>query len=251
MRPLVALMAMSIRQALPVRRTAMLVLVQLLPVFIYLLSAQNRTSDRATETFITIGAGMLLGLAVPVTSIVIGAGALGAERRDETLSFIALRPIRRLTLAAIKTIAAVAAATAIGLIGAVALGVAHVAQHGNVSLIPAITVAVFVTTALYTSVLVPLGFLTDRAVLVGLAYLFVFEGGVISALTSLATISPWRIGFSAFAALAHDVPARIYDLTNLNSSLAPSLTVPIASAVVVFAVAVGIAALLLRHRDLA
>lgn len=248
MRPLTALMAMSLRQSLPLRRTVILVLIQLIPALVYLLSTQNRTADAALESFVTIGAAMLLALAVPVVAIVLGAGALGAERRDETLSFIALRPIPRSALAGVKTLAAIVGGTLIGLVGAVTLGIAHVAQHGDVSLIWGMTFAVFVTTALYTSLLVPLGFLTDRAVLIGMVYLFVVEGGVISALPALATISPWRIGMAGFVAVAGIEPSVVDDAIG---SLTPSVVMPVVAVVAVFLVSVALTTVMLRGRDLA
>jgi ABC-2 type transport system permease protein len=241
-------MVMSLRQALPVRRTVILVLIQLIPALVYLLSTQNRTAEAALESFVAIGAAMLLALAVPVVAIVLGAGALGAERRDETLSFVALRPIPRIALAGVKTFAAIVAGTAIGLVGALTLGVAHVAQHGNASLIVGMAFAVFITTALYTSILTPLGFLTDRAVLIAMIYLFVVEGGVISALGALATISPWRIGLSAFGAVASGAPPIVDDLIG---TLTPSAVSPLITVGVVFIVSISVTAVMLRQRDLA
>jgi len=248
MRPLSALMVMSLRQALPVRRTIVLVLIQLIPALVYLLSTQNRTPSAALDSFVAVGAGMLLALAVPVVAIVLGAGAIGSERRDETLSFIALRPIPRSALAGVKTFAAIVAATAIGLVGALLLGIAHVAQHGDASLIVGMAFAVLVTTALYTSVLVPLGFLTDRAVLVAMVYLFVVEGGVISALPALATISPWRIGLAGFGAIA-SAPPQIAD--DLTGSLTSSVAMPVVAVIAVFAISVALSTVMLRRRDLA
>jgi ABC-type transport system involved in multi-copper enzyme maturation permease subunit len=241
-------MVMSLRQALPLRRTIVLVGIQLIPVLVYLLSTQNRTAAAALESFVAVGVTMLLGLAVPVVAIVLGAGALGAERRDETLSFIALRPIPRVLLAGEKTLAAIVGATAIGWVGAIALGIAHVSQHGNASLIGGMVLAVFITATLYTAVLVPLGFLTDRAVLIGMVYLFVFEAGVVSALPALATISPWRIGVSAFGAVVSDVPP---NLDEVMGSLTPSAVAPLVAVSVVFLVSVALSTVLLRQRDLA
>jgi ABC-type transport system involved in multi-copper enzyme maturation permease subunit len=248
MRPLSALFVMSLRQAVPVKRTIILVLIQLVPALVYLLSTQNRTDAAALESFVVIGASMLLGLAVPVVAIVLGAGALGAERRDETLSFIAMRPITRFALSGTKTVAAIVAGTAIGLVGALALGIAHVAQHGDAPLIGGMGLAVFVTTALYVSILVPLGFLTDRAVLIAMVYLFIFEGGVVSALPALATISPWRIGLSIFGAVASDPPPIIDDLLG---SLTPSAVTPLLAVVATFVISVALTTLMLRQRDLA
>jgi hypothetical protein len=108
--------------------------------------------------------------------------------------------------------------------------------------------AVFITTALYVSVLVPLGFLTDRAVLIAMVYLFIFEGGVVSALPALATISPWRIGLSMFGAVASDPPPVIDDLLG---SLTPSVVTPLLAVFAVFVISVVLTTLMLRQRDLA
>ena len=248
MRPLSALAVMALRQALPVRRTIVLVLIQFIPMIVYLLSTQNRTELAALEAFVGIGSAMLLALAVPVVAIVIGAGALGAERRDETLSFVVLRPMPRSALAAVKTATAILAASAISLIGALALGIAHVAQFGDASLIAGMAYAVLIATALYVSVMVPLGFLTDRAVLIAMVYLFVFENGVVTALPALASASPWHIGLAGFGAIVDDTTSIVDELTG---SLTLSAVTPLITVAGIFAISVLVTALMLRQRDLA
>jgi ABC-2 type transport system permease protein len=51
----------------------------------------------------------------------------------------------------------------------------------------------------YTAVFVPLGYLFTRAVLVGLAYVFVWEGIITSFVTGLSASSVWRTAMSIYA----------------------------------------------------
>ncbi|VAV95501.1 hypothetical protein MNBD_ACTINO01-515 [hydrothermal vent metagenome] len=248
MKPLSNLFVMSVRQALPLRRTIILGLIQLSPMAIYLIATTNRTSDAAFEGLVGIASTILFALTVPVVSIVIGASALGVERRDQTLSFIALRPISRTALGATKMLAAITAAIGVNLIGVLALGLVHAARFGGAGLIVGLSVGVAIATSMYVSLTVPLGFLTDRAVIVAMAYLLVFENGVVSALPALATLSPWRIGLAAFAAMTNDALPFVFDSVEY---LDVSLTRSVTAMVVTFAAGVLLTAQLLRSRDLA
>ncbi|HSJ70399.1 MAG TPA: hypothetical protein VLA29_02005 [Acidimicrobiia bacterium] len=242
-----ALFTVSFGQALPLRRTIMLVLLELAPVTIYLLATSSRTSEAAFQGLVEIGASTFFALVLPVVAIVIAAGALGNERRDLTLSFIALRPLPRTGIAATKLAAAIAAAGVVNLVGAVALGVAHTVRYGGSGgVVVALIFGTVVATAAYASLFLPLGFLTDRAVIIGMGYLLVFENGVIFALSGLILLSPWRFGASVFADRLDG--ARIY-LGDAVGSLSTG-RVLITLAIYVAASLVG-TTWLLRHRDLA
>lgn len=226
----------------------MLVLIELAPMAIYLFSTTNRTADAAFEGLIEVGTAILFALAVPVVAIVVGASTFGVERRDQTLSFVALRPIPRTALAGTKTIAAIVAASGINLIGALALGIAHTVRFGGPMIIVGLAVGVLVTTALYVSLTVPLGFMTDHAVIIAMAYLLVFENGVITALSSLATLSPWRFGLAALGALVDNAAPALFDTVG---SLEFSVTRSVTAAILVFVLAVAVTTQMLRQRDLA
>ncbi|MCL1599525.1 MAG: ABC transporter permease [Actinomycetia bacterium] len=248
MKPLSNLFVMSVRQALPLRRTIILGLIQLSPMAIYLIATTSRTSDAAFEGLVGIASTILFALTVPVVSIVIGASALGVERRDQTLSFIVLRPISRTALGATKILAGITAAIGVNLIGVLALGFAHAVRFGGAGLIVGLSVGVAIATTMYVSLSVPLGFLTDRAVVVAMAYLLVFENGVVSALPALATLSPWRIGLAAFAAMENDALPFVFDAVEyLDISVTQSIT----AMVIAFGVGVLLTAQLLSSRDLA
>lgn len=246
MKPLIALFAVSVRQALPLRRSVMLALLETGPGLIYVFATTGRTADAAFQGAVEIGAGTYFGLVLPVVSIVVAAGVLGNERRDLTLSFIALRPIPRAGLAGTKLTAAIAAAFALNLVGALVLGGVHAVRSGNVDFVLALIAGALVATITYASVYVPLGFMTDRAVLIGVGYLLIFENGVAALLTGLAALSPWRVGISVFADLADG--ARLH----LDTAIAPlSLERALLTAAIYVVVSLVVTTRLLRRRDLA
>jgi ABC-type transport system involved in multi-copper enzyme maturation permease subunit len=245
-KPAFALLRVTVRQALPWRRTLLFVLLETAPGLIYLFATANRTEEFAYRSAVEIGASTYFALVLPVVSIVIAAGVLGNERRDLTLSFIALRPIPRPMIASAKLLAAIVAAFTINVVGALVLGLAHLVRHGFGGLLVALIAGALVATIAYCSVLVPLGFLTDRAVIIGIAYLLIFENGVAFLLTGLAVLSPWRIGLSVFADIALDA-RMILDRATAALSLGSALL-----AVFMYVVLSIIAtSWLLRHRDLA
>lgn len=248
MTPIFALFATSLRQALPKRRTIWLGLLELAPAGIYLVSTTNRTEDFAVQGAVQVGGTIFFSLVLPVVAIVIAAGVLGSERRDMTLSFIALRPIPRSALAGSKILAAIVAGTAVNAIGAVALATSHLVRFGDPQLFAGLLVGTVIATAAYAAVFVPLGFLTDRSVIIGMAYLLVFENGVVYALPGLASLSPWRLGVAAFGALTPD--AAIYT-EEFVGSLALSVSRSAVTSLIFVVVGLLATTVLLRNRDLA
>lgn len=248
MTPVLALFTVSVRQALPKRRTLMLALLQLAPAGIYFVSTTSRTEAFALQGAVEVGGAIFFSLVLPVVSIVVAAGVLGSERRDQTLSFIALRPIPRVGIAAAKVLAAVFAAFAVNAVGAIALAGTHAIRFGDAQLFVGFVVGVLVATAAYAAILVPLGFLTDRAVIIGMAYLLVFENGIAYALPALASMSPWRLGVSTFGALTPEVATYVTDdIGNLALSASGSGV----TALIFLVAGVAVTTILLRTRDLA
>jgi len=249
MRAFAAVVGATLRQLLGGRRIILLVLMGLLPAGVLLLVlADTHSADAAGRAFHEAPLGILLFVVLPVASLVFGAAALGDERRDATLSFILLRPLPRTALAGAKLLGAwIAAFTVVGT-GAAALSVVFGLRQANWETLGPLLLAVALSTLAYVSVFLALGYLTGRAVLVGLVYVFVWESGMTSAISSLATISLMRIGLSAYTALVPQ--SRIY-LQGVLGSVQWGAGGAAAKAVVVALVAVAGVAALLRHRDIA
>ena len=244
--PAIALFLVSLRQALPLRRTIALGLLQIGPAAVYLFATQSRTESAAFQGAVEIGAATFFALVLPITAIVISAGALGNERRDMTLSFIALRPMARSVIATAKTLAPIVASIALTCIGALLIGGLHAVRFGDPSLIPGLIAGTIVANIAYGSIYVPLGFLTDRAVIIGIGLLLVFENGIAFALTGLAFLSPWRLGVSVLASASDEIAV------HLDGAAAPyGAGDAVLYTAVYLVLSLAVTTMLLRTRDLA
>ncbi len=249
MTPVIAIGKATVGQILPWRRFLGLGALANAPALLVFLVTSADQADEF-ETFVGITAGLFFGVAMPIVSLVLATASLGDERRDETLSFIALKPIPRAMIALAKILASVAAATAVLATGAVTLGVARGIRTGEWEYVLPLLVAAIVGALVYASLFTPLGYLTQRATLSGLAYVFIWEGAVVGALPALASTSAWRVAFSAFAAL---VPEEVASLVGdfALGSVVPGAGGAVVKALVVVAVATLLTTWILRRRDLA
>lgn len=247
MRAFAALLAATLRQLLGGRRIILLALMGLLPAGVLaVLLADERVASGARQAFHEAPLTILFFVVLPVASLVFGAAALGDERRDATLSFILLRPLPRSVLAGAKLLGAwVAAFTVVGT-GSAAMSLVMGVRFSLWSSLGPLLLAAALSTLAYTSVFLVLGYLTQRAVLLGLVYVFVWESGMTSAVTSLATVSLMRIGLSAYADLAPEGRALTLDLLG---SVRPGAGGAVAKAAVIAVLAVAAVAALLRYRD--
>lgn len=249
MRAFLVLLAATLRQLLGGRRIIPLALMGLLPaVVVVALLAQERTVAGAREVFHDAPVTILFFIVLPVASLVFGAGALGDERRDGTLSFILLRPLPRSLLAAAKLLGAWLATLAVVGVGAACMSVVLGLRFSDWGTLGPLLLAVALSSLSYVSVFLVLGYLTQRAVLIGLVYAFIWESGMTTAVTSLATVSLMRIGLGAYAGL---VPASRVYLTDLLGAVRPGAGGAVAKALVIAVLAVASVAGLLRYRDVA
>lgn len=240
---------MTAGQVLGLRRFLGLTALAVLPgVIVYLSTARAATASRL-ETFIGITVGFSFSVVVPVIALILATSALGDERRDQTLSFIVLRPMSRAWIAGAKILAGIAAACVVSGIGAVALGAAMGLRHGDWGYIVPLVIGAWIATVVYGSLFAPLGYLTERATLTGLAFVFIWEGAVAGAIGALASLSAWRIGFSAFVALSPtEVLPFIPDFALGN--VVPGAGGALLKAAIVFAIGTWFTTWILNTRDL-
>jgi len=204
MRAALAIVKVTLRQLLGRRASIGLLLLCLLPAVSQFLVGFSQSDQEALELYRESTFGLLFGVAVPLTTVVLATGALGGERRGNTLGFILLRPISRMVVAVAKILAAWLAAFGVTAIGAGVAGTALGLTTGNwAQLLPTIA-GVGVATLGYAAVFTAFGYFTDRATLAGLAYLLIWEGAVASPIPALTTTSLWRIGVSAYAGLVSE-----------------------------------------------
>lgn len=249
MTPAIALLTGSVRQLFPLKRSIALAGLQVAPAVLFLFAANDRTPEAGLQIFIEVSTVAFFFLVLPIVAIVLGSTSLGVERRDQTLSFIALRPISRRLVALIKILAAAIAAFAFAIVGALLLAVTYTIRFGvDSELFVGVAIGALVSVAAYSCMFVPLGFITDRAVIIGLAYLLVFENGVVAALPGLASLSPARLGVSMFGAL---VPSAQVWIEGVAGTLAFSAGSAVLVLFIYAVLGVFLTAYLVSKRDLA
>ncbi len=240
---------MTTTQVLGLRRLIGLGSLAMLPGVIVYLSTARATASSRLDTFFGVTIGLFFALVVPVVALILAASALGDERRDQTLSFIVLRPIRRQWIAAAKLAGAITGACVVTGVGAVALGAAMGLRGGGWGYIVPLLIGSWIATVAYGAIFTPLGYLTERATLAGLAFAFLWEGAVAGSVPALASLSPWRIGFSAFVDLA-PVDGIAEFATDALGNVQPGTLGALAKVLVVFVLGTLFTTWILRWRDL-
>ena len=257
MRRFAAIVRVTIRQTLSPKRALGLMLLSGSSAAMYLLymigtrGTSGRSVETAFETSIGMTVGVFMNIVVPVVTLIIASSVLGDERRDNTMSFLVLRPIRRYTIAGAKITAAFLEAFLLTGLGAAAFGILVGIAVDTFAYFVPLLVGTAIATAAYAALFVPLGYLLKRATLIGLTYVFIWENGIAAAVPALASLSPWRIGVSAMAGLA---PDDFFDLVPADfalGSLTPGAGGAVGKALLLIAVSAAFVAAVLRRRDLA
>ncbi|HEX5038527.1 MAG TPA: ABC transporter permease subunit [Candidatus Limnocylindria bacterium] len=165
---------MTLRALLNRRRTLLLVLLGLLVVAIVgIFQLSDPEPDEALDVTRRLLSDLAIGVLLPLVAVIIGTAVIGSELDDGTIVYLLARPVPRWRIVLVKLVVAwvvvallVAPATLIaGLIGqddpALAMGFAAAAIAGALE---------------YTAIFVALSLITSRALIIGLAYVVVWEG---------------------------------------------------------------------------
>ena len=254
-----AITRVTIRQTLRPKRAIGLGLLSISAALTYLLTALGSAASsgsaeynqqQAFDIFLGITVGTFMNIIVPVVTLIIATSVLGDERRDNTMSFLVLRPISRFTIGMAKVAAAFLESFALTGLGAVVLGIAAAVRINTFDYLVPLLVGTAVATAAYSAIFVPLGYLLKRATLIGLTYVFIWENGIGGAVPAVAGLSPWRIGVSAIAGMAPDQFLR--DLPQFAiGSITPGAGGAVVKALVLIVLASAAVATILQRRDLA
>lgn len=255
-----AIVKVTFRQTLRLRRALGLLLLSGSVAGMYLLFMIGTRSgigeaalrrEEAFEAFIGMTVGVFMNIVVPVVTLIIATSVMGDERKDNTMSFLVLRPISRFTIGAAKVVAAFVEAFAVTGIGAAAFGILVGIKIENFDYFVPLLVGTAIGTAAYAAIFVPLGYLLKRATLIGLTYVFIWENGIAAAVPAVASLSPWRIGVSAMAGLAPNDFFLLVPSDFALGSLSPGAGGALMKAVILMTLSAGFVAYILRRRDLA
>lgn len=172
---------LTIRQQLTLGRVALMLLLIGLPILVAVVevAAGGDEDDRAELVTDLLDQLVLLGV-LPIIALLIGTGALGNEVAEGTAPYLVLKPISRATIILSKL--AVAAVTTGLLVGVAVLvsGLIALSGEGSTDIVIGFLVASLLGALAYCAWFVLLSLLTSRAFVVGLLYVFIWEGVITS-----------------------------------------------------------------------
>jgi ABC-2 type transport system permease protein len=171
------LVSISVRGLLNRRRT---VLLGLFGGLVVLVAVLFRLADQPTDEALAFTGQLLgnFGLAVllPLVAVIVATAAIGSELDDGTIIYLLAKPIRRALVAVVKAL--VAWVVVVVLVSPAMLIAGIVAMDGEAGLGVAYAVAAGFGALEYTAIFLALSLVTSRALVVGLAYVVVWEGAV-------------------------------------------------------------------------
>lgn len=171
------LASVALRGLLNRRRTVLLGLFGVLLVVVAaLFRTSNPTEPEAMRFTGRLLADFGLGVLLPLVAVIVGTAAIGSEIEDGTLVYLLAKPVPRVLIVVVKLLVASVVVVVLVTIPMVIGGL--VASGGEAALPGAYALAAVVGAIEYTTVFVALSLLTSRALVVGLAYVVVWEGVV-------------------------------------------------------------------------
>ena len=214
------LIEVTLRGLLGRRRTILLALLAGLPVLIALLiriSGGRPDADRILDT-------LVVRTVMPLVALIIGTAALGSEIDDGTAVYLVIKPIPRWRIALSKILVA-AGLTAAMVVPAVLLTTLLLGSRSDTSTtLIAFAVACLVGGSAYAAAFVALSVFTSRALLLGLAYILIWEGVLSGLLEGTKFLSIRQATLGLADAFGVEVP---------NDPLAPLVSVVVLGVVLI------------------
>lgn len=216
---------LTMRQILGQKRSILMVLAALLPVLLAALyGLENDTSEAQEFTAGIALEELVIGLLLPFTALVFGTAALGQEFEDGTAVYLLAKPIPRSTIIFSKLLVSWLATAAIVVVSAIPTAIIGLAGEPQEGVLPGFVAAGIVGSLAYCAAFLWLSIATSRALIVGLLYVFIWEGVVVNLFggVKFLSISEYALGI---ARLFVTLPERIFDP---RLSAAPAIVLAVA-----------------------
>ncbi|GAA1032710.1 hypothetical protein GCM10009557_32060 [Virgisporangium ochraceum] len=166
----------------------------LLPLVLVGITALVRTTapDHAAEWGPTVLGGLGFGAVLPLVALIVGTGVLGSEIDDGTLAHILAKPLPRWEIVLTKLVVAVVTTVAVVVPAMFVAGTLADGLRQGAALAVGSTVA----SVAYCGIFVAMSLLSTRPVLVGLAYVLLWEGMLTGFISGTAVLSVTQYGIA-------------------------------------------------------
>jgi ABC-2 type transport system permease protein len=202
---------LTLRQLLGRGRTLMMGLLALLPVvvaLVYRLGSQD--TDQAEWAATVLFEGLIVTTLLPLAAVVYGTAVIGSEIEDGTAVYLLAKPVSRARIIAAKLAASWLATTVTVLGSGLVAGAIALAGEPQDGILLGFGVALVLGALVYSALFVMLSVVTSRALIIGLVYVFLWEGLVngLFAGTRLLSIRHYTLGVADFFV---DAPAQVFE----------------------------------------
>jgi ABC-2 type transport system permease protein len=179
----------TVRGVLGRRRSLFIVLFATIPVVIALIvRLSGDTSDAVALTADLLDA-LIVRTILPLVALILGTAVLGSELEDGTAVFLLVKPIERWRIVTAKLVVAAGMTATIVALVTLVTGLIVAAGRGAEEVVVAFTVAVAIGGILYSALFVALSVVTGRALILGLAYILIWEGSLAGLLEGTQVLS--------------------------------------------------------------
>ena len=227
---------LTIRQLLGQKRTILMAFFALIPVAIACLVriAASEGDDLQDIAANSVLGGLIVKLLLPLTALIFGTAALGAEFEDGTAVYLLSKPIPRATVVISKLLVCWLATVAVVLLATLAAGAIVLAGEPQAGIIPGFTAGVILGSLAYCAGFLWLSIATSRALIVGLLYVFIWEGAVANLFSGvhMLSIGAYTTGIAGWFV---DLRPRIFD-PDLDAGISLLLTLAVAAVATWFGV---------------
>lgn len=185
-----AIIGLTARQLLGQKRTLLMLGAAALPLVIAILYRLSANDDNQPQ-FAARGllGQLVIGTLLPLAALIFGTAALGSEIEDGTAVYLLSKPIPRWTVLLSKLLVAWLVTSALVVVATVAAGVVAMSGAPQDGIVLGFTVAAVVGAFLYCALFIYLTVLTGRALIVGLIYVFIWEGVITRLFSGVRVVS--------------------------------------------------------------
>jgi ABC-2 type transport system permease protein len=169
---------LTLRQLVFRRSTLLLVLLAAIPVLIaivFKVGDSNEDPERFTVRVLCVW--LAVTTVLPLTALLFGTSVIGDELEDGTVIYLLTKPVERWRILLPKVCAAWLMTTLL-VVSSIAVSTLVVLGGDGGKVILGFSLAAAVGALAYVSVFVMLSIVTSRALIAGLVFVFIWEGGI-------------------------------------------------------------------------
>ncbi len=151
--------------------------------------------------------GLIVTTLLPLVALVYGTAVLGAEIEDGTAVYLLAKPVSRVRIVLAKLAASWALTSTTLVVSAAGAGAIALYGEPGGRIVVGFCVALVVASLVYSSLFLMLSVITSRALIVGLVYVFLWEGVVngLFAGTRVLSVRHYTLGIADLVAGAPPV----------------------------------------------